>query len=70
MLIMDKRMTGIGGVEAARCIRARRAEIVVLLVSVEAPNPEVLEACGAAAFLPKRRLSPRAPLDLWRTYGA
>jgi two-component system invasion response regulator UvrY len=66
---MDKRMPGIGGVEAARRIRDRRPEIVVVLVSVEALDPEVLKASGAAAFLHKRQLSPRALAKLWRTYG-
>jgi len=70
MVIMDKRMPGIGGIEAARLIRARHPEIVVVLVSVEVPQPEVLEASGAAAFLHKRQLSARALLDVWRTHGA
>lgn len=70
LVIMDKRMPGIGGIEAARRIRARRPEIVVVLVSVEAPDPDVLKASGAAAFLHKRQLSPRALAELWRTYGA
>jgi two-component system, NarL family, invasion response regulator UvrY len=70
MVIMDKRMPGVGGIEAARLIRAHRPEIVVVLVSVEVPDPEVLEESGAAAFLHKQELSPRALADLWRTYGA
>jgi two-component system invasion response regulator UvrY len=69
MVIMDKRMPGIGGIEAARLIHARCPEIVVVLVSVEDPALGVLEASGAAAFLPKSRLSPRALMDLWRIYG-
>ena len=70
LVIMDKRMPGIGGVEAARRIRARRPEIVVVLVSVEVPESERREASGAVAFLHKRQLSPRALAELWRTYGA
>jgi two-component system invasion response regulator UvrY len=70
MVIMDKRMPGIGGIEAARLISARRPEIVVVLVSVEVPDPAVLEASGAVAFLHKRQLSPRALADVWRIYGA
>jgi two-component system invasion response regulator UvrY len=70
MVIMDKRMPGIGGIEAARLIRARRPEIVVVLLSVENPDPEVLQASAADAFLHKRRLSPRALVELWRIYGA
>jgi DNA-binding NarL/FixJ family response regulator len=70
MVLMDKRMPGIGGVEAAVRIRARRPEIVVVLVSVEVPESQVLHASGAVAFLHKRQLSPRALADVWRTYGA
>jgi DNA-binding NarL/FixJ family response regulator len=70
MVLMDKRMPGMGGVDAAVVIRARRPEIVVVLVSVEVPEPEVLEASGAAAFLHKRQLSPGALTDVWRTYSA
>jgi two-component system, NarL family, invasion response regulator UvrY len=70
MVIIDKRMPGIGGIEAARLIHARHPEIVVVLVSVEVPDPEVLEESGAVAFLHKRQLSPRALADVWRTHGA
>lgn len=70
MVVIDKRMPGLGGIEAARLIRARRPEIVVVLVSVETPDPDVLEESGAVAFLHKRQLSPRALADVWRTYGA
>jgi two-component system, NarL family, invasion response regulator UvrY len=70
MVIIDKRMPGIGGIEAARLISARSPEIVVVVVSVEEPEREVLEESGAVAFLHKRQLSPRALADVWRTYGA
>jgi DNA-binding NarL/FixJ family response regulator len=70
MVVIDKRMPGLGGIEAARLIRALRPEIVVVLVSVETPDPDVLEESGAVAFLHKRQLSPRALADVWRTYGA
>jgi hypothetical protein len=42
---------------------------VVVLVSVEAPDDEILQASGAAAFLSKRQLSPRSLRELWQTYG-
>jgi len=70
MVIMDKRMPGIGGIEAASLILNRHPEIVVVLVSVEVPETHGLTASGAAAFLHKRQLSPRALLDVWRAYGA
>jgi two-component system, NarL family, invasion response regulator UvrY len=69
LVIMDKRMAGIGGVEAARRIHARRPDVVVVLVSVEAPDQALLETSGAAVFLNKRQLSPRALTELWRIYG-
>jgi two-component system, NarL family, invasion response regulator UvrY len=69
LVIMDKRMPGIGGIEAARRIRALGAGVVVVLVSVEVPDSELLTASGAAAFLNKRELSPRALTQLWQAYG-
>jgi two-component system, NarL family, invasion response regulator UvrY len=70
LVIMDKRMPGIGGIEAARRIRASHPGVVVVLVSVEMPTPEALEESGGAAFLNKRELSPRALTALWRTHGS
>lgn len=69
MVIMDKRMPGIGGIEAARRMRATRPEVVVVLISVEAPQADALEASGAAAFLPKRQLAPSVLAELWRAHG-
>jgi two-component system, NarL family, invasion response regulator UvrY len=69
LVIMDKRMQGIGGVEAARRITAQHPGIVVVLVSVEEPRDSVLAASGAAAFLHKRKLSPAALTELWEKYG-
>lgn len=69
LVIMDKRMPGIGGVEAARVIRARHPDVVVIMVSVEQPAADVREASGAVAFLPKRELLPRRLAELWATYG-
>jgi DNA-binding NarL/FixJ family response regulator len=68
LVIMDKRMPGLGGIEAARRIAARHPDILVVLVSVEAARAETLECSGAAAFLDKRRLSPRALADLWQAH--
>ena len=69
MVIMDKRMPGMGGVEATRRITARHPEIVVLLVSVEIPELELMQGCGAAAFLRKQQLSPRALSAVWQAHG-
>jgi CheY-like chemotaxis protein len=70
LVVMDKRMPGIGGIEAARAIGQRFPAVVLVLVSVEQPAAEVLEASGAAAFLPKRAISPRVLAEIWATYGA
>lgn len=70
LVIMDKRMPGIGGIEAARLIHERFPGVVVVLMSVERPD-ELREAGGAvAAFLAKRQLSPRMLAKIWASYGA
>jgi two-component system, NarL family, invasion response regulator UvrY len=70
MVIMDKRMPGLGGIEATRLIASRHREIVVILTSVEdPPDAAVLRSCGAAGFIRKREFSPAALVDLWRRYG-
>ena len=69
MIIMDKRMPGIGGLEATRRIVDRHPEVVVLLVSVEVPDLQLMEGSGAVAFLRKQRLSPRALSAVWEAHG-
>jgi DNA-binding NarL/FixJ family response regulator len=69
MVIMDKRMPGMDGIEATRVITGRHPEVVVLLVSVEDPDTQVMRSCGAAAFARKQELSTRLLRDVWRTHG-
>jgi len=69
MLIMDKRMPGMGGVEATRLLTARHPDLVVLLVSLEVPEPELMRSCGAAAFLHKQQLTPAALRGVWQAHG-
>jgi DNA-binding NarL/FixJ family response regulator len=70
MVIMDKRMPGVGGIEAARLLTARHPELVVLLISVEqAPDPSVLPSCGAVVFVRKQELSPAVLREVWRRYA-
>jgi len=60
MVIMDVRMPGMGGVEASRQLTERYEGLLVLLVSVEPGEPAVLRNSGAAGFMRKQELSPRA----------
>jgi len=69
MVIMDKRMSGMGGIAAARAMRTRDPGLVVVLVSVEEPDPEVIRSCGAAAFVRKQELSPALLRGLWEAHG-
>jgi CheY-like chemotaxis protein len=71
LVIIDKRMPGIGGIEATKAIKRRHPEVVVLLISVEeAPDPQVLRSCQAAAFARKQELSPAFLRELWRKHGS
>ena len=70
MVIMDKRMSGMDGLEAARLLTARDPRIVVLLVTMEEPDTELLRCCGAAAFARKRELSTGLLEEVWREHGA
>jgi DNA-binding NarL/FixJ family response regulator len=66
MVVMDRRMPGMGGLEATRELTARHRDIVVVLTSVEAVAPEVVASCGAASFIYKHDLSSRGLRDVWR----
>jgi two-component system invasion response regulator UvrY len=69
LVILDKRMPGIGGIEAARVITARHPHVVVVLASVEEMDPELLRSCGAAAVVRKQQLSTTLLRELWRDHG-
>jgi DNA-binding NarL/FixJ family response regulator len=68
MVIMDVRMPGIGGVEATRQLTEAHPGILVLLVSVEPGDPEVVRSSGAGAFLRKQQLSTHALRDAWQAH--
>jgi two-component system, NarL family, invasion response regulator UvrY len=71
LVIMDKRMPGMGGIEACLALKHRHPDIVVVLISVEdGVNAEDLRACGAAEFVPKTRLSPALLQELWQRHGS
>ena len=72
MVIMDKRMPGIGGVEAARRITAAHPETVVVLISIEDLDEfsQDAQACGAAALVRKQDFGPSLLRTIWKTHGA
>jgi two-component system invasion response regulator UvrY len=69
LVIMDVRMPGIGGVEASRRLTERHESLLVLLVSVEPGDPHVLRESGAAGFIRKQELSPRALHAMVEAHG-
>jgi two-component system, NarL family, invasion response regulator UvrY len=65
LVIIDNRMAGMGGLEATRRMCERHPELVVVVTSIEDPNPAVMEAYRAA-FVRKQDLSPRLLHEVWR----
>ncbi len=58
VVIMDKRMPGMGGLAACRIITDRHPDIAVIVCSVEDPAAYEAEPYGAAAVIRKQDLSP------------
>jgi DNA-binding NarL/FixJ family response regulator len=69
MVIMDKRMPGMGGIEASRAITARHPTVVVLIASIDEPDAEMLASSRAAAFVRKQAMSTGLLRQLWREHG-
>ncbi|HEX6460814.1 MAG TPA: response regulator transcription factor [Thermoleophilaceae bacterium] len=72
LVLMDVRMPGIGGIEAARTLATLHPEVVVVLLSVHGPeelSPELVESSGAAAFARKQQLRPKLLTELWERHG-
>ncbi len=68
VVLMDIHMPGIGGIEAARRICSARTDLMVVLMSTYDVDdlPAAANACGAASYLRKERLSPDALRRIWR----
>lgn len=66
VVIMDKRMPGIGGLAACRAITDGDPGIIVILCSVEDPDPVTAESHGATAMIRKQDLSRKRLLEIVR----
>jgi DNA-binding NarL/FixJ family response regulator len=71
LVLLDVRMPGIGGVEAARRITASHPDTVVVLISIEEPESIAADAqtCGAAALVRKQDFGPSLLQAIWQEHG-
>jgi two-component system invasion response regulator UvrY len=71
LVLMDVRMPGMDGIEAAGRISEMHLDTVVVLISIE-ESPAItpaIEASGAATLVRKQEFSPAMLRRLWRRYG-
>jgi len=71
VVLMDINMGVMDGLEATRIITTAYPDTFVVLVSTytEAEMPPAARTCGAAAYVNKDQLSPRALRRLWEAGG-
>jgi len=72
LVLLDVRMPGCGGIEAARRITAAHPETVVVLISIEDSEEfaDDAHASGAAALVRKQDFGPALLRRIWEAHGA
>ena len=72
LVLLDVRMPGCGGIEAARRITAAHPETVVVLISIEDSEEfsEDAYASGAAGLVRKQDFGPAILRSIWEAHGA
>lgn len=72
LVLLDVRMPGCGGIEAARRITAAHPEMVVVLISIEDSEEFADDAhtSGAAALVRKQDFGPAMLRSIWEAHGA
>jgi DNA-binding NarL/FixJ family response regulator len=71
LVLLDVRMPGIGGIEAARRITSAHPDTVVVLISIEEPDEfsQAARASGAAAVVRKQDFGIALLRSLWTMHG-
>ena len=71
LVLLDVRMPVMDGIEAARRIREKHAEAVIVLMSVDdiASVPSSIVSCGASAFVRKQDFGRGMLQRLWAVHG-
>ncbi len=69
VVVVDKRLPDVSGIDICRVITADHPDIVVVLCSVEDLDSQLAQESGAARAIHKQHLSPQLLADVWRTHG-
>jgi two-component system, NarL family, invasion response regulator UvrY len=71
LVLLDVRMPGMDGVEAAQHIARGRPEAVIVLITIDDPEelPSEAASCGAVAVARKQDFGPRMLERLWEAHG-
>ena len=71
LILLDVRMPGMDGIEAARRLRAEHPAGVIVLISIDDPSelPDEAGSCGATALIRKQDFGSLALRRLWDAHG-